>query len=52
MATVKGEGGLFPETVHFIVVVLPLALFTAYFLHVNIAKCRNIHLTQIPARIG
>jgi hypothetical protein len=41
MATVKGEGGLFPETVHFIVVVLPLARLTAYFLHVNIAKCNN-----------
>jgi hypothetical protein len=41
MATVKGEGGLFPETVHLLVVVLPLARFTAYFLHVNIAKCNN-----------
>ena len=32
----------FPKTVYyFIVVVLPLARFTAYFLHVNMAKYNN-----------
>jgi hypothetical protein len=41
MATVKGEGGFFPETVHFVVVVLPLSRFADYFLHVNMAKCNN-----------
>jgi hypothetical protein len=44
--TARAEGlclfpSLFPKSVHLLIVVLPLARFTAYFLHVNMAKCNN-----------
>src|ERR1019366_197497 len=41
-----------PKTVQLAVVVLPLVGLRRYFLHVNMVKHRNIHLTQITARIG